>query len=143
MAGFKFTESLRGTFQMDGRERALSFQATARAENIWQFLHNREATLEGTITAPGLAAQAPLRGTIVIDPVVGHVIRYDFEFPGDDGHSYRFVGQKDIMAAHPVESWTTLPAEIRGPNGTLRATALLHFEAEELVPFLKSFRAVL
>lgn len=143
MAGFQFTESLHGTFRYEGEERSIGFQVTARANSVWQFLHDRRAELEGTIDAQGLAEQAPLRGTLVIDPLVGRVIRYDVAFDGLNDRSYHLIGQKDINPTHPVESLTTLPVEISEIGGNLRMRGLMHFQAKDLPAFLASFRAVL
>jgi hypothetical protein len=143
MAGFQFSESLSGTYQRDGQERKISFQVTARADSIWKFLHDRRAHLDGVIDVAGLAENAHLQGAIVIDPFLGRIIRYEFGFPGADGKSYRFLGEKHIDPLHPVETSTTLPGTISDTEGNFSASALLHFHTQDLIPFLASFRPVL
>jgi hypothetical protein len=143
MAGFQFSESLSGTYQRDGQARPISFQVTARADSIWKFLHDRRAQLDGVIDVAGLAENARLQGSIVIDPLVGRIIRYEFDFSGADGKPYHFLGEKHIDPLHPVESSTTLPGTVSDAAGTLCAPALLYFDTQDLIPFLASFRPVL
>ena len=143
MAGFQFTETMAGHYTHDGKELPISFSATARADSVWQFLKDRMATLEGVVEAEGLATSSPMHGTITIDPFIGRVIRYSFEFHAADGKAYRFEGQKDVTPTAPVASMTTLPAEITDEKGRRYAEALMHFEARHLLPFLASWRPVL
>ena len=140
MAGFQFTEAMSGSYTHDGVDHPISFSATARAADIWHFLRDRTATLDGVIDAAGLAENAHMEGSVRIDPIVGRVIRYEFSFTGSDGNRYRFAGQKDISPWHPVETITTLPAEITDEGGGFHARALMHFQGRDLVPFLASFR---
>lgn len=143
MAGFQFSETMSGTYVRDGQERPFTFSATARAASGWQFLRDRRAELQGTVDADGLAAGAHLEGTLTIDPLVGRIIRYEFDFLGEDGRRYRFVGQKDVKPTQPVESMTTLPAEVLDESGNVHAQANVKFHARDLVSFLSSFRPVL
>jgi hypothetical protein len=141
--GFQFTETMSGKFQRDGAERRLSFQCTARAESVWQFLHDHKVAIDGFVEAEGLAANRALAGTIVIDPIGQRIIRYEFDFTGDDGKPYRFLGQKDITPAHPVESMTSLHGQLTGPDGQTWGAHLLFDTTRHLIPFLASFRPVL
>ena len=71
---------------------------------------------------------------------VARRIRYEFGFTGDDGRPYRFAGQKDVSPRHPLESMTTLPAEITDETGHRVAAALVRFDPRGLPAFLGSFR---
>ena len=143
MPGFQFTETMAGHYTRDGRERSLSFQATARASSMWQFMKDRTATLDGVIDAEGLAENSPMHGSITIDPFIGRIIKYDFEFTAADGKVYRFAGQKSVSHKAPITSMTSLPAEITDDKGRVIAKAHVHFQGKHMLPFLASWRPVL
>ena len=143
MSGFRFEETMSGTYTRDGDERAFKFTAVARVGQIGKFITDRRATISGHVDASGLASHAPLAGSMVIDPVLGRVIAYEFGFTGDDGRGYRFIGQKDVTPREPLRSMTTLPGEILDEKGARYATAALMFDLRDLGPFLSSFRPVL
>jgi hypothetical protein len=90
---------------------------------------------------PGLATRQPLRGTLLLQPFLGRVIRYEFEFTGDDGQPYSFAGQKDIRWLSPLRTWTELPDEVRDAAGTLVGTALTYFDMKkDGVTFIRSWK---
>jgi hypothetical protein len=142
MAGFSFNETMQGTWTRPGEsdERDISFTVTARAGSWLKHLRDRKATLQGTLRMDGFANAVPLAGEIVIDPVIGRIIRYTFSFTADDGRSYRFEGQKDVSLADVVGTMTTLPATITDGAGQVAARALLKFDTKDLPGFLASFR---
>lgn len=143
MGGYTFSETMTGTCLRDGAESPIAFTLQARVDNLLHHLQDRRATIEGHIDLPGLANHTPLRGEMIIDPLLSRLIRYDFTFAGDDGGSYRFFGQKEVSVLDPVASMTTLPAEITGPDGKRIATCELRFDLRDLPSFLRSFRPVL
>src|SRR5436305_1387345 len=96
MSGFQFSETMTGNYHRDGRERPFSFQLQIRATNLTQFLRDRTAMCEGVVDADGLAENAACTGTVIIDPVLGRRIRYEFDFTAADGKRYHFAGQKDV-----------------------------------------------
>ena len=98
MPGFSFQETMQGTFTRVGapEERKIAFKVTARADSWLRHLRDRKARLDGTIDMEGVATGKTLRGEITIDPMFKKIIRYEFEFTGDDGARYTFAGQKDI-----------------------------------------------
>lgn len=129
--GFRFDETMSGTYAFTDRpelERPFSFSIEARADSIWRHMRTSETTLRGTLEAPGLAEHAPIEGTLVMAPLTRRIIRYEFDFTGDDGRSYRFAGQKDIRLLSPLASFTTLPASIYDADGHEVATALTRFD---------------
>jgi hypothetical protein len=140
LPGFHFRETMAGTWTRDGVARPIQFSLEARAQSTLQYLRDRKARLHGEVTVEGLARACPLDGEITIDPLLGRLIRYEFAFAGDDGQRYRFVGQKDISVRDLAGSFTTLPAQILAPDGTLFATALLYFDRRDLPRFLSSWR---
>jgi hypothetical protein len=142
MSGFQFEETMSGTWSRDGAERPMSFSVRVRQPSLLNYLRERTATLEGHVDAEGLAHHAVLAGTILIDPVLGRRIRYDFGFTGDDGKRYRFAGQKDVEFGRPVASMTTLPGEITDEAGDPFATALLYFDPKDVVGMVASLRPI-
>jgi hypothetical protein len=146
MSGFQFTETMSGTFTLsagDGAERPMLFTCQARASNLWRHLADRRAELDGHVDMEGFATRRPLQGHIVIDPILGGRIAYDFQFDGDDGKPYRFSGQKDVSPFRPWGSMTTLPGAILDERGAEVARAHLRFEAHDLPGLLGSFRPIL
>ena len=142
--GFQFTETMAGTFRRidgDGGERPMKFTGTATAKSLWRHLADRRAELDGHIDADGLATHQPLRGHIVLDPIIRRVIKYDFTFSSDEGKPYRFAGQKDVTLLSPVASMTTLPGEITDERtGAQVATCDLRFDMNKFHKLLGSFR---
>jgi hypothetical protein len=142
--GFRFDETMSGTYayndQPDQR-RPFSFSVEARADSILRHLRTAKTTLSGTLEAPGLAAHAPIEGTLVMAPLTRRIIRYEFAFTGDDGKPYRFEGQKDIRLLKPLSSFTTLPASIYDASGNEVATADTRFDLRgDAVQFFTSWR---
>ena len=143
MIGFGFHETMSGTYHDGQRERPISFTVEVRAPHLLHFLIERDATMAGHVDAPGLATRAPLAGTMRIDPLLGRVIGYRFTFTGDNGKSYRFAGQKDVSARHPVQSMTTLRGELTDEtDGRPVGDAVLLFDIKHLPSFLMSWRPV-
>jgi len=142
IGGFHFRETMAGTFTTpdDAREKSIRFTITARARSMLRHLRDRKAEIAGELDMEGFATNAPISGELLIDPIVSRVIRYAFEFTGDDRKHYRFVGQKDVTIADPVGSMTTLPATVLDQSGRTVATALLKFDTRDLPSFLGSFR---
>ena len=140
MPGFHFTETMSGSYTRDGKERPFSFQATARAADLLAFFRDRTTSLDGIVDADGLANNSPLSGSLLIDPLLGRVLRYQFDFRGADGKDYHFLGQKDVDPLHPFDTMTTLPGDISDGAGT-HCKALLHFHLmQDILGFLASFR---
>jgi hypothetical protein len=134
--GFGFDETMSGTWTRDGVTRPFSFTVKVRKTD-------RLAEMEGTVDAGGLATRQPLRGTLLIQPFVGRVIRYEFEFTGDDGKHYTFAGQKDIRWLAPLRTWTELPGEVRDEDGKLVGKAMTKFDMKnDGWSFLRSWKPV-
>jgi|SRR5579883_854339 len=142
MTGFEFRETMSGTWTRDGIERPFAFTVRVRQPSLLRYLRERSATIEGHVDASGLASHAVVAGTIVIDPLLGRRIRYEFAFTGDDGRGYRFAGQKDVALRSFVATMTTLPGEIVDERGGPVGTALVKFDPRDLPSFLGSFRPI-
>jgi hypothetical protein len=144
--GFAFTETMSGTLEWDrepGKKVPLRFDLTAHAESTRRHLATGRAALRGTISVPGLADGVDAEGSIVIRPIGQRVIRYELQFQGDDGRHYELVGQKDIRWTAPLETLTTLPAEILDDQHRRVATCLLRFDLRrDGWSFLRSWRAI-
>ena len=142
MPGFQFGETMQGTYTRDGVERPLSFKLDVKVGSVLRHLLDRTATLEGFIDAEGLADHALLTGTILIDPLLGRRIRYEFGFTGSDGESYRFGGQKNVELdpKRVLDSMTHLDAEITNERGDVVASARVNFDLRTIPAFARSFR---
>jgi hypothetical protein len=142
MAGFEFKETMSGTWRAPsgGPERSIEFTITARAAHMLKHLVDRKADMDGRLRMDGFAADVPISGELVIDPLLGKKIRYEFDFVADDGKRYHFAGQKDVELLDVVRTMTTLPAQIAGADGTVVATCDLKFDTADLPKFLASFR---
>ena len=143
MSGFQFHETMSGTFTRNGDERPFRFTVEARVPSLVQFLGDNRAAIAGHVDAGGLATHAPIAGHMVINPVLGGLIAYQFTFTGDDGKHYAFAGQKDVTARSPVRSMTTLPGAVTDDKGNRVASADLMFDLRDLPQFLSSFRPLL
>jgi hypothetical protein len=143
MSGFQFSERMSGTVTHEGRERSFSFTCNAKAPSLWRHLRDHVTELDGHVDMEGFATRAPLSGTMVINPILGRHIKYEFRFTGDDGKAYRFSGQKDVSPLRPVGSMTTLPGAITDENGAEIASGVVRFDLRTLGRFLGSFRPLL
>jgi hypothetical protein len=145
--GFAFEEVMSGTYTLNGhpdQTGSIRFRGQARAEDVFHYLKNRTAALEGTLDMERFADDVPIRGSLEIRPILGKVIRYEFSFTGNDGHPYRFAGQKDVRLDDLPASMTTLNATIVDGQGYEVARANLHFDVKsDLLPFLVSIRPAL
>lgn len=141
-AGFQFAETMEGTWRaLAGEaERAMKFSIAVRAPSVLGHVWDGKALLDGKVDMEGFATGQSLSGEIKIAPLLGRIIRYEFEFLGDDGQRYRFRGQKDINFRNLLHSWTTLPGEIVDAAEKLIGRANLKFELAGLGKFLRSFR---
>lgn len=144
MAAFSFAETMSGTWTPAADiSIARRFEFTIRVHSgpLAEFRKDQIADIEGEVDAEGLATGAPLVGTMVLRPFLGRMIRYEFEFDGDDGERYRFAGQKDIRWLDPVRSWTELPGEITDEGGLVVGSSRTRFHLRrDAVSFLRSWR---
>jgi hypothetical protein len=142
--GFAFDETMAGTFERvdaPGDRHPFKFRARIHARSFFDHLRTGKAEMTGEVDAPPLARAAEFHGEITLRPLLGRVIRYRFDFTGDDGKPYTFTGQKDIRWTDLVDSWTHLPGELRDDRGRLIATCQTRFDlGADWLSFLSSFR---
>ncbi len=137
--GVSFYEVMAGELTgLGGQRGPLAFEIRAEATSARRFAVTGEArvtgVLEGVPDAPDLAVE----GTIRIRPVVGRTIAYDLSGTAEDGTVWRLTGRKDLSLRHPVEGMTRL-ATVLQRDGVAVAEAVLRFDLDDLVPFLKSW----
>ena len=144
LPGFRFEERMSGHYHLltgPPEDRPIEFTMTARARSLPRFLRKPVAEIEGEADLRGFADHKPARGTMLLDLLAGRRIGYDFEFPGNDGHTYRFKGQKDVELGRLRETMSTLPAGLFDGSGTRIGEATVHFHySTDLVRFLRSWR---
>jgi hypothetical protein len=141
--GFQFDETMSGTYaRVDApdRRRPLSFTVRAHTDSALSALKTGQVVLRGTIQAEGLAEGAPAEGTLEVAPGARR-IRYELGFPGDDGQTYRFEGEKRLRLPNLMRSMTELTGDIVNGAGGVMATAELSFDVRaDLLSFLASWR---
>lgn len=142
--GFEFAETMSGTVEWDadpGKKHPFRFEIRARAPSTRRHLATGRADVQGLVYAPPMADAAEAEGVITIRPLGKRIIRYELQFVGDDGKRYQMVGQKDIRWLRPIETFTTLPAEILDEHHRRVGTCLTTFDFKnDLWSFLRSFR---
>jgi len=145
--GFEFEEVMAGTYTRTGHPEEtgeIRFQGRARAEDLIKHLRDSLMTLEGTLDMERFADDVPIKGTLEIRPLLGKIIRYDFNFTANDGNPYRFSGQKDIRFDAIQETMTTLNGAVADAYGNEIARATLRFDVKaDLLPFLVSWKPAL
>jgi len=138
--GFEFSETLRGTYIIDGQSRPMSFSVKLNG-SAGDVLSTGRIALEGEMQAQGFAENAEISGDLIVSFRRTSFLRYEFDFVADDGAPYRFFGEKTRQFAHPVRSMTELAGSFVAEDGTVKATCALTFDvASDLGSFLRSFR---
>jgi hypothetical protein len=142
--GFQFAEVMGGTYTLADApvdNRRISFSIDVRANSLASHLRNGKAALRGTLDMDGFADHVAIAGTVTILPLTKKIIHYEFEFLGNDGQPYRFVGQKNIKFRDLRQSFTTLPATVQDARGHEVASCLTRFDlGADLFGFLASWR---
>jgi hypothetical protein len=142
--GFKFRETMRGTFhRLDSpaTDHAIEIALAVEAEDVRRFARDKTWTVTGHIDAEGFAARRAVEGTVQMHLFDEQRVPYRLRFTADDGAAYELRGQKEFFAVAPLESLTVLPASIYDARAEEVARAVLRFDARnEMKPFLRSFR---
>lgn len=142
--GVQFDENMYGTFHpvaKPGDPRPFMFHVSATAPSLRRvILGDGRMDTSGYVQADGFATRAPLSGQLVIRPLLGRFIRYEFEFTANDGARYRYAGEKTIRHLKPKQSWTTLPGSIYDAGGAKIYDSESRFDLTELLPFLRSYQ---
>lgn len=101
--------------------------------------------LSGTVTAVGLTdGPAPARGTLELDYLGARRIRYRVDFPGADGATLRFLGDKvDLRPWNLLVSHTTCTGSVIDlASGRQLSSVLVRFRLRDLPAMLLSLRGV-
>ena len=140
---FYFREKMEGTVQRPGErfDRSFHFEFDVHAPSVLGFATTAVGEAAGTVHIDGLAKSAEARGHIELSPVHKNIIRYVFEFTGDDGKKYRFDGSKKTTVRRHLVGWTTLPGKVYDAEGNVWGEALLRFSLRrDLRDLLRSIR---
>ncbi len=137
---FWFSENMYGRFrEVKPAGQSGRFDFSCRAEAcLAAFLKDRTTRISGRVTMDGFATDAPLEGTLRIDPIFGRELVYDFTFH-DNGGLLRFLGKKSVRFLDPISSMTTLLGRIER-DGIVLADVESRFNLLELPSFLLSWR---
>lgn len=142
--GFVFRETMSGSYRLASapdHERAMSFTIGARAYDLRRYLRDRTVEIQGEVDLEGFADHRPMRGTMLLDPLLGKRVRYVFEFEANDGKKCSFDGEKSVDFLRFFDTMTTLPGELRDAAGRTIGTAKLRFDARSDLPkFLRSWK---
>lgn len=128
--GFKFVETMAGTWWRTSGSRALpfSFSVTARTSNARQFVREGNLQLEGHVEAEGLGQRQPCAGTLIVRPGWQPELSYDVTFRGEDGRRYRFTGKKQVQWLRFVPTLTYLPGRVYDDRGQIVGRAVTYFD---------------
>lgn len=140
-----FSENMYGTYRQPkakGLEGKFNFNCKVEIPSVVEFLLNQLSYIEGTVEMEGVVGSAPLKGTLLIDPVFRRELVYDFDFNGEEGKSYHFFGKKQIQYLNLISSMTHLKGKIL-KEGEVFADADLHFHLLETPSLLLSLRVML
>jgi hypothetical protein len=143
--GFMFRETMRGTYFLladPTNERAMSFTVAVKAKGLRSFAREPVARISGNVVLDGFA-DGELEGTLAFRLHDQRRLIYEFRFVGNDGHPYRFRGQKDVTPLAPIESFTTLPGSLYDGESKEVGRATVRFDLRgDLKKFLRSFRPI-
>ena len=144
MRGFALTESLAGRIRLasDGDERPMALTIHGESSSIASFVRRPALTIHGVIDAPGLASHRRLEGAIDASELrTERRLAYAFTFPGDDGATYTFTGEKSFARGGLVVSFTLLAGVIRDAEHDHVGDVLLRFDLRgDLLRFARSLR---
>ena len=90
------------------------------------------------MTVGGICRDVPATGSLEVKALTEQAIIYTLVFMGDDGATYRYVGQKSISALNPLKSMTTLRGDLKREQVVV-GTAELSFSLRDIPEFMKSF----
>lgn len=134
-----FVESMRGTLcDTDGQSHPAEFEVVAEADGR-AFLRTGLTEITGLIRAAPWAVEAPVRGTLLIDPRTPR-LAYHLTFQSG-GEDYVLSGEKHPDWRHPVETMTRLPVTLSTGDHVV-AEGEVVFDLRELPAFVASWLKV-
>jgi len=137
---FWFDQNIYGTYRevkTTGNSGRFSFSCRAEAD-LLRFAQERSTRLTGTVSMEGVVEDAPMEGTLLIDPLQGKKLIYDFTFTKGKSR-YRYLGRNTVRFLDPFTSMTTLAGNLERDGVTL-ADVNSRFNVLELPKSLLSFR---
>lgn len=136
---FWFEENMYGHYRElkpTGKSGTFDFSCHAEAE-LLAFLKERSTRLTGRVTMEGVVEDVPIEGSLMIDPLFGKELVYDFTFTKGKSR-FRFLGRKSVRFTDPVTSMTTLTGKLER-DGVTMGDVDSRFNLLELPGFLWSF----
>ena len=140
MLKISLKENMYGTYRevrTNGATGRFDFSCRLEA-GLPQFFQDGLMRLSGRVKFEGVTEDAPMEGSLRIDPLKTRTLTYDFTFRVE-GALYRFLGRKDLKASSPVSSMTRMVGRVE-KDGVSLADVQSHFDLAELPRFLASFR---
>ncbi len=135
-----FVEKMRGvlrTFADPARDREVALDLAAAWSPPFSDLR---ATLNGTVTIEGLAADAAARGTLTFAASGGGALAYEVAFVGEGGRAFRLSGTKTLRLADLPASFTELPATLFEGEEPVGEAELVFDARKELGHLIRSVR---
>jgi hypothetical protein len=148
MPGFSFQETMRGTWSPIGQPhliRPIQFECAAAAQGVRSYLKDGYMSLTGNIRVEGIAGHVPCRGSLEVLLPLQRQLKYSISFIGDDGESYRFVGEKYVQYRNLLRTMTHLSGQLLDRMGQPIGNTELTFDLRDLpgmvFSYLRSLRA--
>lgn len=144
LPGFSFDEKMSGliTLQDHPHPQHIEFRIHAQAVSIGSFLEEGRTDLTGTVMIADFADSCRLTGSLWIRPRE-QTIRYEFQFPDNQGAMLHFAGQKDVSLLDLRHTMSFLPGFLYDRHGKELGQAEVRFDWADLPSFLASFRPTL
>ena len=142
--GFSQKEILRGGFRfLDApeKERSVRLDVEFMITDWKAWLNSGQAPVRGTMSCEGFSADAPVTGSLLVDPIRRRMLAYDLSFTVPDRSPLRFYGEKRLDLLRPATTVTTLHARIE-EEGLVIATGTLKLDLKDIWELVKSFRPV-
>lgn len=140
--GFKQSETMRGYLRFldePGKERAVRFDCTYEITDWNLFLKTGETRLTGKFTCEDFVSDALMSGKLVILPVRRKLLIYDFTFPGPDGRSLHFEGEKRVEFLRILKTMRILYSRLLDGQKVI-ATGVIRFEWRDFPKFMASVK---
>lgn len=137
-----FSENMYGNYSLPEKGEKLgqfNFSCNVRIPSLESFLYDYTTFIDGEVTMENITDSTEIKGTLIIDPLIGKKLVYNFEFTGSDGQKYSFSGKKNVNFVNFLHSMTNLNGFIF-KNDTLFAKANLRYNLQELPILISSMK---
>ena len=137
MVGFRYAETLSGTFARTGeaeQHRRFALELDTRAPSTFGYLRGGAAPVSGHLLADGLAVNVPVEGEVRF-ALRDRRVEYDLIFTADDARPYQ------LRAARELPGMMELTGAICDGSGREIAEICARFDwRADLLEFLTSWR---